>query len=111
MLGAIRIYTKHTAILLAAGLFLHLAALHSDEQNKPKRPRITGKTDGEGRTLKPAHGELTVNQAVDIIARRIEALGLADTRLKERIGALKSRRAAVLEHRRSHAADSRLAQR
>jgi indolepyruvate ferredoxin oxidoreductase len=61
------------------------------------RPRITGKTDGEGRTLKPAHGELTVNQAIDIIARRIEALGLADARLKERMAALKSRRAAIVE--------------
>lgn len=62
-----------------------------------ERPRITGKTDGEGRTLKPAHGELSVNQAIDIIGRRIEALGLADARLKERIGALKSRRAAIVE--------------
>jgi indolepyruvate ferredoxin oxidoreductase len=62
-----------------------------------ERPRITGKRDGEGRTLKPAHGELSVNQAIDIIARRIEALGLADTRLKERIAALKSRRAAIVE--------------
>ena len=69
--------------------FYHVAAAD--------RPRITGKTDGEGRTLKPAHGELSVNQAIDIIARRVEALGLADARLKERIGALKSRRAAVVE--------------
>ena len=69
--------------------FYHVAA--------SERPRITGKTDGEGRTLKPAHGELSVNQAIDIIARRIEALGLADARLKERIAALKSRRAAVVE--------------
>jgi catechol 2,3-dioxygenase-like lactoylglutathione lyase family enzyme len=42
MLGVIRIYAKHAAILLAAGLFLQLAAIHSDEQDKPKRPRITG---------------------------------------------------------------------
>jgi indolepyruvate ferredoxin oxidoreductase len=62
-----------------------------------ERPRITGKTDTEGRTLKPAHGELSVNQAIDIIARRIEALGLADARLKERMAALKSRRAAIVE--------------
>ena len=62
-----------------------------------ERPRVTGKTDGQGRSLKPAHGELSVNQAVDIIARRIEALGLADARLKERIAALKSRRASIVE--------------
>jgi len=42
MLGVIRIYAEHAAILLGAGLFLQLAALHSDEQDKPKRPRITG---------------------------------------------------------------------
>ncbi len=42
MLGVVRIYAKHAAILLAAGFFLQLAALHSGAQDKPKRPRITG---------------------------------------------------------------------
>jgi indolepyruvate ferredoxin oxidoreductase len=53
-----------------------------------QRPRITGKTDELGNTLKPAHGELSVNLAVDIIARRIEALGLADAALQERVDAI-----------------------
>ncbi len=61
------------------------------------RPRITGKTDELGNTLKPAHGELSVNMAVDIIARRIEALGLADGPLKERIAAIRNRRANVVQ--------------
>jgi indolepyruvate ferredoxin oxidoreductase len=62
-----------------------------------QRPRITGKTDELGNTLKPAHGELSVNFAVDIIARRVEALGLADTVLKERIANIRSRRASVTQ--------------
>jgi indolepyruvate ferredoxin oxidoreductase len=61
------------------------------------RPRITGKTDELGNTLKPAHGELSVNFAVDILARRIEALGLADGAFKERIAAIRSRRAQVIQ--------------
>ena len=61
------------------------------------RPRITGKNDDTGRPLKSAHGELTVNQAVDILAKRIEALDIADERLKERIAALRSRRSQVVE--------------
>ena len=32
-----------------------------------QRPRITGKTDELGNVLKPAHGELSVNLAVDIL--------------------------------------------
>src|SRR5260370_37536096 len=41
MLAVVRIYLKHAAILLAAGLFFHLAAPRSGEQDTPKRPRIT----------------------------------------------------------------------
>jgi indolepyruvate ferredoxin oxidoreductase len=61
------------------------------------RPRITGKVDDQGRLLKPAHGELSVTQAIDIIARRVDALGLADDRLKERIAAFRSRSSQVVE--------------
>ena len=61
------------------------------------RPRITGKFDELGNTLKPAHGELSVNLAVDILARRIEALGLADAALKERIAAIRARRGQVVQ--------------
>ena len=62
-----------------------------------RRPRITGKTDDAGRPLKPAHGELSVNLAVEIIARRIEALGLADAHLKQRVEALRGQRAKVVQ--------------
>lgn len=61
------------------------------------RPRITGKFDDQGRPLKAAHGELSVHQAIDILAKRIEALGLADDRLKERIANLRRRRGQLLE--------------
>lgn len=61
-----------------------------------QRPRITGKTDQRGQPLKPAHGELSVNLAVDIISRRIESLGLADPILQERIAAIRNRRSIVV---------------
>ena len=62
-----------------------------------ERPRITGKTDDQGRPLKPAHGELSVNFAIDILARRIEALGLGDAALRERIANIRARRANVVQ--------------
>ena len=61
-----------------------------------RRPRITGKTDELGRPLKPAHGELSVNLAAEILARRIEALGLTDGALSERIAAIRGQRAKVV---------------
>ena len=42
LIGVMRIYAKHAAILLAAGALLQWAALHSLAQDAPKRPRITG---------------------------------------------------------------------
>src|SRR6266481_4991928 len=42
LIGVTRIYLKHAAILLAAGLLFQLAAVDSGAQDKPKRPRITG---------------------------------------------------------------------
>lgn len=42
LVGITRIYLKHAAILLATCLLFQSAALHSDAQDKPKRPRITG---------------------------------------------------------------------
>jgi len=62
-----------------------------------QRPRITGKTDDAGRPLKPAHGELSVNLAIEILARRIEALNLADASLKARIESLRLPRANVVQ--------------
>jgi indolepyruvate ferredoxin oxidoreductase len=61
------------------------------------RPRITGKTDERGNTLKPAHGELSTSLAVDIIARRLEALELVDGALAERIAAIRRRRANTVQ--------------
>ena len=42
MLAVVRIYAKHAAVFLIAGLLLQLAAVQSGAQDKPKRPRITG---------------------------------------------------------------------
>jgi catechol 2,3-dioxygenase-like lactoylglutathione lyase family enzyme len=42
MLGVVRIYVKHAAILITTGLLLPFAAFHSRAQDVPKRPRITG---------------------------------------------------------------------
>jgi catechol 2,3-dioxygenase-like lactoylglutathione lyase family enzyme len=42
LIGITRIYLKHAIILLATGLLFQLAAVRSDAQDKPKRPRITG---------------------------------------------------------------------
>ena len=42
MPGAARIYAKHAAVLLAAGLLLPFGVLQSRAQDKIKRPRITG---------------------------------------------------------------------
>ncbi len=41
-IGVTRINWKHAAILLATGLLFQSAALPSDAQDQPKRPRITG---------------------------------------------------------------------
>ena len=59
----------------------HRGAAHA--RFLPRAGRPASAHHGQNRrcsasTLKPAHGELSVNLAVDIIARRIEALGLAD---------------------------------
>ena len=42
MQRVVRIYAKHAAILLAAGILLQLASLRSPAQDAAKRPRITG---------------------------------------------------------------------
>jgi catechol 2,3-dioxygenase-like lactoylglutathione lyase family enzyme len=42
LIGVMRIYLKHAAILLATGLLFQFAADHSGAQEKSKRPRITG---------------------------------------------------------------------
>jgi catechol 2,3-dioxygenase-like lactoylglutathione lyase family enzyme len=42
LIGAVRIYWKHAAILLAIGLGLQIAALRARPRDATKRPRITG---------------------------------------------------------------------
>ena len=57
-----------------------------------RRPQIVGKKDERGERLVPDFGETSVHLMVDVIARRIEGLGLADDRLKERIARIRERR-------------------
>jgi catechol 2,3-dioxygenase-like lactoylglutathione lyase family enzyme len=42
LIRVLRIYLKHAAILLAFGVLLQFAAVHSGAKDAPKRPRITG---------------------------------------------------------------------
>ena len=60
-----------------------------------RRPSITGKRDDRGTRLIPDFGETSVSLIVDILIRRIEALGLDDDRLKERIQRIRDRRSNV----------------
>jgi indolepyruvate ferredoxin oxidoreductase len=57
-----------------------------------QRPRLLGKRDGEGRVLVPEHGERSVHELVEIIARRMLAGNVADLALKERIRAAEEKR-------------------
>jgi catechol 2,3-dioxygenase-like lactoylglutathione lyase family enzyme len=42
LIGVLRTYLKHAAILLVVGIVLQLAVLRGQPQEAPKRPRITG---------------------------------------------------------------------
>ncbi|WP_114951597.1 indolepyruvate ferredoxin oxidoreductase family protein [Sphingosinicella terrae] len=57
-----------------------------------RRPRVVGKKDEQGRRLVPDFGETSVQLMIDVLAARIEALGLADDRLRARIAHLRERR-------------------
>ena len=57
-----------------------------------RRPRITGKTDEQGRRLIPDFGETSVALLIEVLSQRVEALGLADDLLKERIATVRARR-------------------
>ena len=59
------------------------------------RPLITGKRDPQGQRLIPEFGETSVSLVVDILIRRIEALGIGDERLAERIRSLRNRQTKV----------------
>ncbi|GLR65686.1 indolepyruvate ferredoxin oxidoreductase [Acidocella aquatica] len=60
-----------------------------------RRPQVTGKKDDRGERLVPDFGETSVHLLIDVLSRRIEALGLADDRLKERIARIRERRSNV----------------
>ncbi|MDT3671258.1 MAG: indolepyruvate ferredoxin oxidoreductase family protein [Aromatoleum sp.] len=57
-----------------------------------RRPQITGKLDEQRQRLIPDFGETSVSMLIDVLSRRIEALGLADERLAERIANIRAHR-------------------
>lgn len=67
-----------------------LYAMRADE-----RPDITGKTDTSGARLVPDFGETTVHLAIDVLIARIEALGIADEALKDRIARIRDAKSKV----------------
>ena len=62
-----------------------------------ERPAISGKRDPEGAELIPGHGEASVNQMIDVIARRLAALGIRHPRIDARLSELEARRSQVAE--------------
>ncbi len=67
-----------------------LYSMRADE-----RPDITGKTDPSGARLVPDFGETTVHLAIDVLIARIEALGIADEALTERIARIREAKSKV----------------
>src|SRR5579862_1755455 len=55
-----------------------------------ERPAITGKTDEKGQTLVPAAGEVNAAILREAIMARLQALGLADAALEERMARIKA---------------------
>ena len=55
-----------------------------------ERPRLTGKFDDQDRALLPADQQLQFAEVALVLARRLEALGLVDDRLRERVAQLQS---------------------
>src|SRR5262249_8387457 len=60
-----------------------------------ERPVLTGKQDPSGARLIPDFGETSVHLLIDVLITRIEALGLADEALAERIARIRARKSNV----------------
>lgn len=57
-----------------------------------ERPAITGKKDSTGAELIPGHGETSVSMIIDVLMRRLRALGISHPRLDSRIAEIEERR-------------------
>ena len=62
-----------------------------------ERPAISGKRDPEGRELIPGHGETSVNEMIEVIAKRLAALGIRHPRIDARLSEIEERRSQVVE--------------
>jgi indolepyruvate ferredoxin oxidoreductase len=71
-----------------------IALLLYNEPDPACRPRLVGKTNPDGRMLIPADGETTPAMLVDVIAARLEALGVTDAALTQVVA---KRKEALLE--------------
>jgi indolepyruvate ferredoxin oxidoreductase len=58
--------------------------------NVPNRPSLVGKLDEEGRTLLPAAGDLNAAIIREVIFTRLQALGIADSAIEERVARIKA---------------------
>ena len=63
--------------------------------NQAQRPRITGKTDGEGRPLMPADLAVEPLELVPMIAARLQACGIWNDALQSRLAAAQDTRRAL----------------
>lgn len=60
-----------------------------------ERPGMTGKKNDKGAPLVPDFGETSVHLAIDVLIARIEALGIADDILAERIAKIREAKSKV----------------
>jgi indolepyruvate ferredoxin oxidoreductase len=61
-----------------------------------QRPQLGGKKDEAGQRLIPEFGETSVHMIVEVLSQRIEALGLADQSLTERIAKIREGKSKVV---------------
>ncbi|MCY4426550.1 MAG: indolepyruvate ferredoxin oxidoreductase family protein [Halieaceae bacterium] len=62
-----------------------------------ERPEITGKEDETGAELVPLYGETSVSLAIDILIRRLRALGIEHPEVEARIAAIHERRSRIAQ--------------
>jgi len=62
-----------------------------------QRPAVTGKRDHEAAELIPGHGEASVSMMIDVIAKRLYALGVRHPKVDARIQEIEARRSRIAE--------------
>ncbi|WP_157219246.1 indolepyruvate ferredoxin oxidoreductase family protein [Flavisphingomonas formosensis] len=96
--GALAFARRHRELLVVEekSAFVEeqlVALLYSARADE--RPELTGKKDPSGARLIPDFGETSVTLVIDVLVARIEALGIADEALKERIARIREAKTKV----------------